>query len=95
MIKLGQEVKDRVTGFTGIVVVRADHIFGCVRIGIKPPGLDKDGRLQESEFFDEAALEVVSEGITAQIAPKPPVQEKVAGKPPGGPDRERPGREHY
>lgn len=95
MIKLGQEVRDRVTGFQGIVVVIADHLYGCVRIGVQPQGMDKDGRKFDDAFFDVSALEVISEGITAQLAPKPSIQEKAAGRPPGGPDRERPGREHY
>ena len=88
MIKLGQEVKDKVSGFTGIAVCRADHLFGCIRIGVKSQGFDKDGKLKREEFFDEAALEVISEGILPKIT----AAEK---KPPGGPDREYPQREHY
>ena len=92
MIKLGQEVKDKVTGFTGIAVVRAEHLFGCIRIGVKPQGFDKDGKIQEQEFFDEAALIVLSDGImevpeNPEISPDP--------KSTGGPDRERPHRERY
>ena len=90
MIKLGQEVRDIVTGFTGIATVRADHLFGCIRIGVKPQGFDKDGRIQDHEFFDEAALEVVGEGIFPSL-PEPVKPKKTTG----GPDRERPGREHY
>ena len=94
MIKLGQEVRDRVTGFQGIVVVIADHLYGCVRIGVQPQGMDKDGRKFDDAFFDVSALEVIGEGITAQLAPQS-LQEKAAGKPPGGPNRERPGMERY
>jgi hypothetical protein len=91
MIQLGNEVRDRVTGFTGIAVCRAEHLFGCIRIGVKPQGFDKDGKLQEQEFFDEPALEVVSDGIVPSL-PKPAEPET---KPPGGPDRERPHNERY
>ena len=84
MIKLGQEVKDKVTGFKGIMDVRAEHLFGCIRIGVKPQEFDKDGRMQDHEFFDEASLEVVSEGILPTMA-KSITETK---KPPGGPDRE-------
>ena len=89
MIKLGQEVKDKVTGFKGIVTVRAEHLFGCIRIGVKPQGFDKDGRIQDHEFFDEASLEGSSEGIF----PTQPIPETK--KPPGGPDREGRHRERY
>ena len=94
MIKLGQEVRDRVTGFQGIVVVIANHLYGCVRIGVQPQGMDKDGRKFDDAFFDVSALEVIGVGITAQLTPRS-LQEKAAGKAPGGPDRERPGMERY
>jgi hypothetical protein len=82
MIKLGQEVKDKVTGFTGIAVFRAEHLFGCIRIGVKPQEFGKDGRLQEQEFFDEGALEVVSDGVMPKISEGEP--EKKFPDAPGG-----------
>ena len=91
MIKLGQEVRDVVTGFKGIATVRADHLFGCVRIGVKPQGFDKDGRIQDHEFFDEASLEVVSEGIIPTLTKPEPAPVKSTG----GPDREGRRRERY
>lgn len=85
MIKLGQEVKDRVTGFTGIAISRAEWLFGCIRIGIKPQGLDSNGRTQETEFFDEGGG-----GGHFRGYPGPDSR-----KGPGGPDREHPHKEHY
>lgn len=94
MIQLGQEVKCKVTGYTGIAVVQADHLFGCVRIGVKPQERDKDGRLQDAEYFDEVGLEVVSDGVMPTMATEEP-SATPKNKRTGGPDRERPGREHY
>ena len=42
-IKLGDLVKDLVTGFTGIATSHTEYLYGCVHIGITSRGLDKDG----------------------------------------------------
>ena len=91
MIKLGEKVRDRVTGFYGIAVCRTVYLFGFAKIGVQPQSFGKDGKTQEQEFFDEAALERISDGIVPSL-PKPVEPETKA---PGGPDREHPGRERY
>ncbi len=58
MIKLGDEVKDMVSGFQGIAVARYQYIQGCNRICVQPP-VDEDGKLPVTENFDEPQLEVV------------------------------------
>jgi len=58
MIKLGDKVRDRVTGFEGICIVRSDYISGCARIGLQPP-VGKDGKVPEAQHFDEPMCEVV------------------------------------
>ena len=35
-IKLGQEVRDRVTGFKGIATARTTYLQGCDRISVQP-----------------------------------------------------------
>lgn len=57
---LGHRVRDRVTGFEGIVVTVFFDLFGCVQAGINP-GRDKDGKRQDSECMDVSRLEVLSE----------------------------------
>jgi DNA-directed RNA polymerase subunit E'/Rpb7 len=59
-IKLGQKVRCKVTGFTGIVDHIAVYQFGCRRVNIQPP-IKKDGTLPESQLFDEPQLEVLKE----------------------------------
>ena len=75
MITLGDEAKDTVTGFTGVVVSRTDYLNGCTRICLQPP-IGADGKLPQYETFDEPQLRVV----TAQKVPRGPTHT-------GGPDK--------
>ncbi len=52
-IKLGDLVKDIITGFTGIASSRTEYLFGCVHIGITSNRLDKDGIPIGAMNFDE------------------------------------------
>jgi hypothetical protein len=56
--ELGQHVKDKVSGFNGVVVSRADHITQCNSYGVSPTEITKDGKKPEWEWFDEPRLEV-------------------------------------
>lgn len=58
-IKLGDKVKDPVTGITGIAVARTEWLHGCARITVQPKGADKEGKPFEGSSFDEPQLEVV------------------------------------
>lgn len=58
-IELGDEVRDTVTGFKGVAVARTIWISGCPRINVQPKGVDKDGKIFETNSFDENMLEVV------------------------------------
>lgn len=57
-VKLGDEVKDKVSGFKGIAVCKHDYLNGCSRFSIQPP-VDKDGKLPDTATFDEPQLELV------------------------------------
>jgi len=58
MVNLGDEVKDVVTEFQGIVVAKTKYLHGCSRVGVQPK-IKKDGTLPEHESFDEPSLVVV------------------------------------
>lgn len=60
-IKLGDKVKDKISGFTGIATGKADYLAGCIRIQISPQTLDKDGKPGGEEWFDEDLVETVKE----------------------------------
>ncbi len=58
-IKLGQKVKDKVTGLVGIATCRSTFLTGCDRIGIQPEA--KEGKVPGSYYVDEPQLEIVNE----------------------------------
>lgn len=51
VIKLGDRVKDSITGFKGIAIARSEWLNGCQRIEIQPEIL-KDGKVVEADWFD-------------------------------------------
>ena len=69
-IKLGQEVKDKVTGFSGIATSVTEFMYGCRRISVDPRELSKDGKLKENLIFDEPQLEVIGNGLLPAEEPE-------------------------
>ncbi len=69
-IKLGQEVKDNITGFQGIVTCRMLWLHGCERLLVQPPYNKKEGKMPENAGFDEPQLVIVGEGVS--VKDKPP-----------------------
>lgn len=59
MIKLGDIVRDTVTGFEGVVVAEHQWLHGCRRLSVQPQKLH-DGKPIESQTFDDPQLELVS-----------------------------------
>lgn len=57
MIKLGDKVKDTVTGFKGIAVAITTWLNGCDRVTVQPQGLKKDGTVYDTDCFDVTQLE--------------------------------------
>lgn len=55
MVRLGDRVKDDISGFEGIAVARSEYLYGCVRVCVEPMALH-EGRLIESQWFDEQRL---------------------------------------
>lgn len=58
-IDLGDLVRDRVTGFEGVVVAITFWLNGCVRITIQPCQLTEKGTHPDSVTFDEHQIELV------------------------------------
>lgn len=58
--KLGDKVRDTITGLTGIVVCEARWLHGCRRLTIQPQEL-KDGAPVAFSTFDELQLELVED----------------------------------
>lgn len=56
---LGLKVRDKVTGFEGVVGTVGFDLYGCVQVILQPP-VTKDGDLKDSRWFDVHRLEVLS-----------------------------------
>ncbi len=80
MINLGQKARDKITGFKGTITARAQYLYGCDQYCIVPT-VDKDGKIEKSEWFDEGRIEIISAGISP---------EDVRMEKPGGPQRDMP-----
>ena len=70
MINLGGKVKDSVNGFTGIVTSEHRYLNGCVRFGVQPDKLDKDGKPYEAQVIDEQQLSVVKAVKPKAVPPR-------------------------
>ena len=88
-IGLGDRVRDPISGFQGIVIGITTWLHGCIRIGVQPEKLDKDGKPSEDKWFDQSQLVLVKAGVHkpmvlgVQEAPAP--EERRSS---GGPSRE-------
>ena len=47
MINLGDTVKDKISGFTGVVVARTEWLYGCIRLAVQSQKTTKNGSLLE------------------------------------------------
>lgn len=70
-INLGDMVRDRITGFSGVVVADTMWLNKCRRLAVQPRELDEKGRRQEQESFDVEQLELVE----AAVVPVPEKQQ--------------------
>jgi hypothetical protein len=69
MVKLGDRVKDQITGFTGIATGRYEYLYGCVRVSVQAEKL-KDGKVADGLVFYEDQLEVIKAGAVTGVAAK-------------------------
>lgn len=57
-IKFGETYRDKNSGFEGVAVCIVKWQYGCVRVSLQPE-IGKDGKLPETQGFDEESLEGV------------------------------------
>ncbi len=62
MVELGDMVRDRLTGFTGIVVNQTEWLYGCVRCSVQSIDLH-EGKPIALECFDYDQLVLVEKGM--------------------------------
>lgn len=63
-IELGDEAKDSITGFSGIVIGDTTWLHGCRRLTVQPKTL-KDGKPLDPLSFDEPQLVLVKKKAVA------------------------------
>jgi len=86
----GIEVKDVITGFTGVIMVRAEYITGCDRYGVLSKKLNKDGIPDNYVWFDETHLIVIKKKrivLDVEQATIKPQKIRTGGPRPNAPKR--------
>lgn len=78
---LGQRIKDKVSGLTGICTARLEYINGCIQYGIAG-SVQLDGKISDTNYIDQQNLVLVDDGILEKAA--------EPQKPKGGPSSNRP-----
>ena len=81
-IELGDRVKDRISGFGGIVTARSEYLNGCISMLVQPARLDEGGKKIKGIWFDDVQLEVEEQKAFGSLE-----------RPTGGPERSTPSRE--
>jgi hypothetical protein len=85
MIQLGDRVRDRISGFEGIVVGISEWLYGCRRPVVQPTTLT-DGKPTDSQSFDEPQLELIEKAvIVVRVVNPPDVREAALPEKTGGP----------
>ena len=58
-IKMGNMVKDQITGFSGIVVGHSEFITGCDKYLVQPKMKAKENAYPSCEWLDDIVLKVM------------------------------------
>lgn len=84
-IKLGQTVRDRLTGLEGVAGARIEYLTGCTQYAVVQNGLKADGDTKDWRYFDwqrlEYAANIANEWAEASAATQ---RGDGAGEPPQG-----------
>lgn len=62
-IELGDLVRDKVTGFAGVVTGYYSFLSGCDQCRVQPRELSDKGNIQMTEQFDVLQLELVEKAV--------------------------------
>lgn len=65
--RLGEKVKDSITGFEGTITSRIEYLNGCLQYCVEPK-VGKEGKKEKYEYIDEGQLELI--GAKARKASK-------------------------
>lgn len=79
MIKLGQTVKDKVTGFKGIAEAKVEYMNGCIQILVRPMKVTKDGEFPVATYVDVEQLDVVKGTRIIKLNKRDDIDEEPSG----------------
>lgn len=66
---LGDVLRDKVTGFAGVVMARSDYFTGCRHYALQAQKVNKDGKVPDWEWLDEQRLEKASGKVVSFATP--------------------------
>ena len=64
--ELGIEVISTISGFTGIITSRSQHLNGCDRYWVAPK-VDKDGKLPDGIWMDDGELKTTKKENNVKV----------------------------
>lgn len=67
-IELGDRVKDKVSGYIGVVVAVTTWLNGCARMGVQAETVKKNEQPKDAAWFDEFQLKLVRKGIVKTVS---------------------------
>lgn len=68
---LGDLVRDKITECQGDVVAIHHYLYGCARVEVQPKNLTDDGKVCDTEVFDEHQLDVLKKSDVQSVAFNP------------------------
>lgn len=72
-IALGAKVKDKITGYKGVVTGRAEYLTGCIQYLVTQTKTNKEGAIPDGEWLDEVRL-IETEGLGGPQRNAPPTK---------------------
>lgn len=70
-IELGTQVREKISGFVGIVTANVVYLNGCKQCLVRPRvNKDEPHKVPEGHWFDEEYLEPVREGSSVRVEPR-------------------------
>jgi hypothetical protein len=61
--QLGEIIKEKVTGFTGVIICRAEYATGCIQYGVQSRKLDKEGGIPNWHWIDQIRLQSTGKSL--------------------------------
>lgn len=92
IIKLGNKVKDSVSGLEGITTCRCEYLNGCIQYSITPKVKAGATEMSTDVWIDEAQLVITGQGVAPDVVKKKvePKEQELVTTGRGGGQRSHP-----